>query len=45
MLTRSHKTVAKLGYTNEKDFVKKLNKDKKNHIWAIIGYKKNNDLF
>ncbi len=44
-MTRTHKDVARLGYENEKDFVKKLNKDRKNFIWKKIGYQKNIDHY
>ena len=36
---------AKDGFSNEKDFVKKLNSDKNHRYWKILNLNDNKDLF
>ena len=36
---------AKDGFSNERDFVKKLNSNKKHRFWKILNLTQNKDLF
>ena len=44
-MSRTYKNIAKLGYKNEEDFVKRLNRDKKDILWSHFQFKNNEDLY